>query len=207
MSSGTLLKQSAFETIRKRVRHLHQQYGCSEAGCLTLGQDIRAANELGTALPHVELTAGASPSDPREIVVELDATTVETRDLGYLAAGRLHYVSRIDDMINVAGLNVYPSEVEEVVLQMAGVSDAVAFKSSHDFGGEQVCLHVVAEQALKPSEIREWCAKRLASHQVPMRITQVECIARMPNGKISRRALTEASRRIDVRATTQRVSS
>ncbi|HEX5657590.1 MAG TPA: AMP-binding protein, partial [Polyangiales bacterium] len=207
MTSGTLLKQKQFEAIRSKVRHLHQQYGCSEAGCLTLGQDISSANELGHALPHVDLVAGPSASEPREIVARIGAVPVETRDLGYFEEGSLRYVSRIDDMINVSGLNVYPTEVEEVVLQMPGVSDAVVYRSNQGFGGDQVCLHVVADRTLEHGEIRGWCAKKLASHQVPMRIAQVESIPRMPNGKVSRKALTEASNRRDAHASGARVSS
>jgi acyl-CoA synthetase (AMP-forming)/AMP-acid ligase II len=207
MTSGTLLKQATFDTIRKKVRHLHQQYGCSEAGCVTLGQDIGAANEVGTPLPHLELMAGMSAADPQEIVLKLDAKVVETRDLGYFEAGKLYYLSRIDDMINVSGLNVYPSEVEEVVLQMPEVVDAVVFKSGHDFGSDQVCLQFVAERAIEHGQIREWCAKKLASYQVPMRIAQVETIPKLPNGKISRKTLAEDSARRGTWSANQRASS
>src|SRR5690606_20992628 len=71
MTSGTLLKQSAFAAIRRKVRHLHQQYGCSEAGCVTLGEDIAEAADVGAPLAHVALTAGASASEPREVVVRV----------------------------------------------------------------------------------------------------------------------------------------
>jgi acyl-coenzyme A synthetase/AMP-(fatty) acid ligase len=195
MASGTLLPKPAFESIRKKVRHLHQQYGCSEVGCVTLGQDIAAANEVGRPLRHIELAAGGSASEPREIVVKSGAKTVETRDLGYLKDGKLCFVSRIDDMINVSGLNVYPSEVEEVVLEMPEVADAVVFKRSHGLGTEQVCLHFVSDRPLPHRQIREHCAKKLASYQVPMRIAQVEVIPKLPNGKINRRDLAEASER------------
>jgi acyl-CoA synthetase (AMP-forming)/AMP-acid ligase II len=194
VTSGTTLSEAAFERIRAKVRHLCQQYGCSEAGCLTFGQDISAANDLGTPLAHVSLSAGQGAAEPAEIVATLSASRVHTRDLGYFEDGTLRYVARIDDMINVAGLNVYPSDVEEVVTQLPGVTDAVVFKTDGGFGGEHVSLQFVAERPLQPAEIRAWCARKLSSHQVPMRIAQVSCIPRMPNGKISRKALSEASR-------------
>lgn len=193
MTSGTLLQKSAFETVRNKVRHLHQQYGCSEAGCVTLGQDIGAASELGAPLPHLELIAGSSAAEPSEIVVNVAGKTLETRDLGYVEHGALHFVARLDDMINVSGLNVYPSEVEEAVLEMPGVTDAVVFKRSHGFGNDQVCLDFVCERSLAQREVRAWCAQKLASYQVPMSITQVASIPKLPNGKISRRALAEAA--------------
>lgn len=192
MTSGTQMQKVWFEGVRKKVRHLHQQYGCSEAGCITLGQDITAANQLGTPLPHIELLAGSHVSDPKEIVVKLPGgKVVETRDLGYFESGSLHFVSRLDDMINVAGLNVYPSEVEEVVLQIPSVTDAVVFKREHGFGNNQVCLYLVASEPLSHQQIREWCVQHLASHQVPMSITQVETIPKLPNGKVSRKTLAQ----------------
>lgn len=194
MTSGTLLPNKWFETLRAKVRHVHQQYGCSEAGCIALGQDITAANELGVPLPHVEILTGSTPTDPKEILVRLpDGKFIQTRDLGYMRDGRLHFVSRADDMINVAGLNVYPSEVEEVALEMPGVREAIVFKRAHGFGHEQVCLYFVSETPLPHQAVREWCAQRLAAHQVPMNITQVPDIPKLPNGKVSRKALAQES--------------
>lgn len=193
MTSGTLLPRKWFESIRSKVRHVHQQYGCSEAGCIALGQDITAPNELGVPLPHVEILTGIAATDPKEILVHLPGgKVVETRDLGYMSQGRLHFVSRLDDMINVAGLNVYPSEVEEVVLQMPNVRDAVVFKSGHSFGNDQVCLYFVSETHIPHQTVREWCAQHLSSHQVPMSIIQVPDIPKLPNGKVSRKALGQA---------------
>ncbi|WP_082408286.1 AMP-binding enzyme [Verrucomicrobium spinosum] len=193
MTSGTVLQKATFEKLAKKVRHLYQQYGCSEAGCLSLGTGLLAANDQGKPLPHIAIAAGTNAGEPADIVVTLpDGRTVETRDLGYFIGDRLHFVSRIDEMINVAGFNVYPGEVEEVVLAMPGIRDAVVFKRSRGFGGEQVCLHFVSEETIPAEVVREFCAGRLATHQIPMNIARVEAIPRLPNGKISRKALAEA---------------
>lgn len=193
MTSGTVLPKATFENLAKKVRHLYQQYGCSEAGCLSLGTGLLAANDQGKPLPHMAVAAGTNAGEPADIVVTLpDGRTVETRDLGYFINGRLHFVSRIDEMINVAGFNVYPGEVEEVVLAMPGIQDAVVFKKSRGFGGEHVCLHFVSEEAIPADAVRGFCAGRLATHQIPMNIARVEAIPRLPNGKISRKALAEA---------------
>jgi len=194
MTSGSLMNRTWFSGVRRKVRHLHQQYGCSEAGCVVLGQDIEAPNELGTPLSHVELIAGRSANEPGEIVLKFGGdATIATRDLGYLEGGRLYFVSRLDDMINVSGINVYPGEVEEVVLQMPGVVDAVCFRRKHGFGNDQVCLRFVANEDLAERAVREWCAQSLASHQVPTVVKRVDAIPRLPNGKISRKALAEDS--------------
>lgn len=193
MTSGTVLPKTTFENLGKKVRHLYQQYGCSEAGCLSLGTDLLAANDQGKPLPHITITAGSQASEPGDIIVTLpEGRTVETRDLGYFENGRLHFVSRLDEMINVAGFNVYPVEVEEAVLDMPGMRDAVVFKRSRSSGGDQVCLHFISDEEISADAVREFCAGRLAAHQIPMNIARVETISRLPNGKVSRKALSEA---------------
>jgi acyl-CoA synthetase (AMP-forming)/AMP-acid ligase II len=119
---------------------------------------------------------------------------VNTRDLGVVDAnGRLQFLSRIDEMINVAGLNVYPAEVEKVVMDIPDISDAVVFKKSHSFGNDQVCLQFVADASLPTEDIRGWCRQYLNNYQVPINIVQVEQIDRLPNGKVNRKKLAEAS--------------
>ena len=192
MTSGTLMQNAWFDKVKAKVEHLHQQYGCSEAGCVALGEDISRANELGAPLPHIRLTTGASAEDPAEIVIELaGGKTIHTQDLGYIDAGKLHFVSRLDDMINVSGLNVYPAEVEEVVLEFPGVTDAVVYKRSHGFGNDQVCLAFSSREPIAAQELRAWCSARLAGHQVPMRVDRLAQIPKLPNGKVRRNALAE----------------
>ena len=91
-------------------------------------------------------------------------------------------------LINVSGLNVYPKEVEDVVMAMPGVGDAVVFRKPDAFAGERVALLFSAEQPVDRAQLRQWCAERLAAHQMPTEIVQVERIPRQPNGKISRRS-------------------
>lgn len=192
MTSGTLMQDAWFDKVKARVEHLHQQYGCSEAGCVALGEDISRANELGTPLPHIRLTTGTSAEAPAEIVIELPGgKIVHTQDLGYSDGGKLHFVSRLDDMINVAGLNVYPAEVEAVVLEFPGITDAVVYKRSHGFGSDQVCLAFTSQEPVTDHEIRAWCSARLARHQVPMRVDRLAQIPKLPNGKVRRKTLAE----------------
>ena len=77
-------------------------------------------------------------------------------------------------------------------MEMSGVSDAVVFKKSHAFGNDQVCLQFVADIEVPTEDIRSWCARYLNKYQVPIQITQVEKIDRLPNGKVSRKALALA---------------
>ncbi|CAN7656344.1 AMP-binding protein [Neorhizobium tomejilense] len=189
MTSGTLLPDPWFVQIRARSEHLFQQYGCSESGCIAINPDMRAAGDMGFVLPHLTAGTGTGSDDTGEIVVRSDGgTAIHTRDLGYRRAdGMLVFVSRMDDMINVSGLNVYPGDVEDAVMAMLGVTDAVAFRRSDRFAGERVALLYSANQPVAPQDIREWCSRHLASHQLPMEMIQVAEVPRQANGKISRR--------------------
>ncbi len=199
MTSGTLMQATWLEQAANKCEKLYQQYGCSEVGCISLGGDIKSIHDQGMVLPHLTVKSGSSAEEPQEIIVAIQASTTEnnirvsTRDLGFLDANnRLHFISRIDEMINVSGLNVYPAEVEKVVMDMPNVSDAVVFKKSHAFGNDQVCLQFIAEQEIANEDIRSWCSKYLNKYQVPLQIAQVEKIERLPNGKVSRKALALA---------------
>ncbi len=194
MTSGTLMQPQWFEKVKKKCSYLYQQYGCSEAGCISLGKNIRSYNEIGQLLPHHEGKAGKDSQHPDELIISNDREgRIDTKDLCYFdEENSLHFVSRLDDMINVSGMNVYPGEVEEVVLELEGIQDAVVFKRSHSFGNDQVCLHFVADKPIQDNIIRRWCGSYLAPYQIPMHIIQVDEIAKLPNGKIKRKALSEA---------------
>ncbi|MFV1464860.1 MULTISPECIES: AMP-binding protein [unclassified Phaeobacter] len=197
VTSGTVLPDPWFHTIRARTRHLFQQYGCSEVGCIAINQDLRAPCDVGRPLPHLDLQAGA-PGTPGPVRVQLTtgepattdaaATTwVETGDLGYLTAdGGLVFTARADDMINVAGLNVYPQDVERAVMSLPDVQDAVAFRLPDPQAGSRVGLLFVGPD-LSEDQLRAHCADLLADYQRPTFLRRLPALPRQANGKISRR--------------------
>ncbi|ANK75029.1 AMP-binding protein [Ensifer adhaerens] len=189
MTSGTLLPDPWFADIRAKSRFMFQQYGCSESGCIAINPDVTSAGDMGFVLPHLIAATGNTAEDAGEIVVSNgDGAPIHTRDLGYRRAdGMLVFVSRLDDMINVSGLNVYPKDVEDAVMAMPAVTDAVAFRKADRFAGERVALLFSAEAPVAPQAVREWCSRHLASHQLPMEILQIDAVPRQANGKISRR--------------------
>ncbi|WNZ55759.1 AMP-binding protein [Microbulbifer sp. PAAF003] len=194
MTSGSTMPQQVFEQIQARVENLYQQYGCSEAGCISIGQDLSAANDQGKPLPHVEITCGNLDNKQQEIVAYVKTAsgikTVKTQDVGYLSEnGRLHFLARMDDTIIVSGLNVYPAEVEDIILEHPQVNDVVVFKIDDQFAGQRVCLQYVASPAIDPSELRQWCSQHLALFQVPQILQPVDEIMRMANSKVNRKQI------------------
>lgn len=196
MLSGATLPAPLLDTLNQRSQRVCQQYGCSEAGCIALTTQVQHAGLLGEVLPHLTVTAGAGADAPEEIRVTVHRENgepdlpVHTRDLGYLdTQGQLNFLARMDDTINVAGINVYPGDVENVFLRHPDITDAVAYKQPDPYAGERVCLRFVANHELDTEALRHWCRDQLSPHQVPVILEQVEQIARLANGKIRRRLL------------------
>jgi fatty-acyl-CoA synthase len=192
MTSGTLLPAAWFDAIRSKTTHMFQQYGCSEAGCISINPDVARSQDMGYALPHHRLEAGSGADAAAEILVHTEGRAIRTADLGYTRAdGMLVFIARMDDTINVSGLNVYPQDVEDVVMAMPDVTDAVAFRMADRFAGERVGLLFSATRHIAPGDIRAWGARNLSSHQIPMEIIQTAAVPREANGKISRRRVAE----------------
>ncbi|UOE94090.1 AMP-binding protein [Alkalihalobacillus sp. LMS39] len=191
MTSGTMIPESWLESIKEVSTTVLQQYGCSEVGCITIHPDLHIAREVGYPLPHIKVEAGEI-GNPSEIVVHSSRGTIYTKDLGYIKDGVLSFLSRMDDMINVAGLNVYPQEVEDVLLKEPRVVDVVVYKKPNMLSGERVCVQYVSNSMIHDIELREWCSRFLAPYQIPMEFIRVAQIEKLPNGKVSRKKLSES---------------
>jgi long-chain acyl-CoA synthetase len=115
-----------------------------------------------------------------------------TADVGYLDAdGDLHLVERSSDVVIVNGFNVYPREVEQVLLAIEGVTEAAVVGQRDERAGEVVKAVLVTDPAAGVDEaaVRAFCGERLARFKVPAVITFVEALPRTPTGKIARRQL------------------
>src|SRR6185436_5499918 len=113
-----------------------------------------------------------------------------TADVGFLDAdGDLHLVERSSDVVN--GFNVYPREVEQVLLAIEGVTEAAVVGQRDERAGEVVKAVLVTDPAAGVDEeaVRAFCAERLARFKVPAVIAFVEALPRTPTGKIARRQL------------------
>ncbi|MWC29950.1 AMP-binding protein [Paenibacillus sp. MMS18-CY102] len=196
MSSGAPMTGALLERLSGMSAAIMQQYGCSEAGCISLAGEMQHCGDLGLPLSHVLVKAGLGQALAEELFVEVVGTgrRIATGDLGYAdGQGRLHFMSRLDDVINVGGLNVFPLEVEERLTELDGVKEAVVFRGRHPIMGERalalVTVEAGAEEKLSPADIRAWCAEGLPPYKVPSEVRIVEAIPRNATGKVSRAML------------------
>ena len=119
---------------------------------------------------------------------------LRTGDAGYLDEdGYLFLHDRIKDMVVSGGENIYPAEVENVLLGMAGVVDAAVIGVPDDRWGETVKAIVVAEPGNDLGEdlIIAFCRDRLAHYKCPTSVDLVAALPRNPSGKVLKRELRE----------------
>ncbi len=115
-----------------------------------------------------------------------DAFTV--RDVGRLDAdGYLYLDGRRDDLIISGGVNVYPLEVERVILGHPGVRDAAVFGVADEQWGQRVCAAVVGE--VDRGELDGFLRERLARYKHPKTIVRVDNIPVSAAGKVRRAEL------------------
>lgn len=198
---------------------IYEGYGLTEAAPIvaTTAVDRRPRwGSIGPALPGVEVrlvdTDGADVTvgDAGEIWVrgpnvfrgywdDPAATARVLRD-GWLRTGDvavsdddgfLSLVDRLKDLIIVSGFNVYPAEVEEVLLEHPDVEDAAVIGVANDRTGEAVAAFVVpvAGRHVTLASVRDHVARRLARYKVPTSLELLEQLPRNQGGKLVRREL------------------
>jgi len=112
-------------------------------------------------------------------------------DIGRMDADGFVYIEdRSKDMIIVSGFNVYPNEIENVVVEMAGVLEAAAVGISDEKTGEAVKLFVVrGDPSLTEADILAHCRENLTRYKLPSEIEFIEALPKNTVGQILRRKL------------------
>jgi|TARA_B110000908_G_scaffold166908_1_gene218891 long-chain acyl-CoA synthetase len=111
---------------------------------------------------------------------------VATMDEG----GFFKIVDRKKDMIIVSGFNVFPNEIEEVVMMHEGVLEVAAIGVPNDFSGELVKIFVVKkDESLDEKSLIDHCRKNLTNYKVPKLIEFRDELPKTNVGKILRREL------------------
>jgi len=104
--------------------------------------------------------------------------------------GYFTIVDRKKDMIIVSGFNVFPNEIEEVVMMHEGVLEAAAIGIPHEATGEMVKIFVVAKQGkLDEATLLKHCRENLTSYKVPKLVEFRDELPKTNVGKILRREL------------------
>jgi long-chain acyl-CoA synthetase len=188
-------------------------YGLSEAPTVVAidppgGPHVAGAS--GRVLPHLEVTiegpagevcVGPAPGDdryrpmlgywgrPEESEVALAGGRLHTGDLGVIEGdGWLHIKDRKNLLIIRGGANVYPAEVERVLLEAPGVAAGAVVGVPDDRLGERVAavVELTPGTDLDEEAVRAHCLQRLARYKVPERVVAVDKLPRNAMGKVVR---------------------
>jgi long-chain acyl-CoA synthetase len=197
---------------------LYEGYGLTESSpvvCTNVPWGYRLGS-IGRALPGIEVTAfdddgNALPAGGTgELVIrghcvmkgyhnkpEANAAAVRdgalwTGDVGHVDAdGFIFITGRAKEMIIVGGENVYPIEIEAVLVEHPAVAEAAVIGIVDDVRGELPVAFVILKEgaAADETELRNFCRDRLAGFKVPRQVRIMEDLPRGPTGKILKRAL------------------
>jgi long-chain acyl-CoA synthetase len=121
-----------------------------------------------------------------------------TGDVAYADEdGDLFLVDRIRELILVSGFNVYPREVEDVLLAHPGIAEAAVIGAPHPYTGETVKAYVVTEDdvQLSAEDVIAHCERALARFKCPATVEFVTALPHSATGKVSKGRLRLAARR------------
>ncbi|MGX7694817.1 amino acid adenylation domain-containing protein [Gordonia polyisoprenivorans] len=135
-------------------------------------------------------TATRFVADPEQT----DARMYRTGDLvRILPDGRLAYLGRTDDQIQLRGHRIEPAEIAAVLRRLPGVTDArVLIEPGNRAGDERLVAAVTGSDALDEAVLRTECAAHLPAYAVPSRIGVVASWPATDTGKLDRAALLTA---------------
>lgn len=199
---------------------LHEIYGSTEAGvvtCLRPPDQLRKPGSVGTAwfLNQIKLLDSmGQPVAPGEVgelysrspylmngyLGDPEATEACTTSDGFLTAGDLarmdeegylSIVDRVKDMIVTGGVNVYPREVEDVLLTHPKVEQVAVTGVPDEQWGEIVAAVVVPRGDVEADELLEHCRRELAGFKVPRLVRFQAALPASAAGKILKREIRE----------------
>lgn len=198
-----------------------EAFGMTEGGPLT-AQPLDGSHKYGTAglpLPGIEVAIAAldgsgkrlDPNENGEILIRgervieqymglppcADDGWLPTGDIGCLTSdGFLTVVDRKKDMLIVAGFNVYPSEIEEVISQVPEVTDVAVISVPDDRKGEVPFAFVAIDQGAGITEetLLNHCAEHLTHYKIPRAIVLLDELPKTPARKPDKKKIEKLAR-------------
>jgi long-chain acyl-CoA synthetase len=112
---------------------------------------------------------------------------LKTGDIGIRKQnGHYKIIDRKKDMINVSGFNVYPNEIEAVLMQYNRITDCAVVAIPDEKSGERVAAFVVSDQPVDNASIISFCREKLSAYKVPVYVEQLDMLPKSPVGKTLR---------------------
>ena len=129
---------------------------------------------------------------PEETAVALRGGWLHSGDIGKMdEEGYVFIVDRVKDMINVAGLKIWPAEVEQYLYQHPDIKEVAVYGIPHPEKGEVVKATVVTKEGANVTSegIKTYCRDNMAVYKVPAEVDIVQELPKSATGKILKRIL------------------
>ncbi|CNL70050.1 chain-fatty-acid-CoA ligase [Mycobacterium tuberculosis] len=220
ITGGAPMPEALIKIYAAKNIEVVQGYALTEScggGTLLLSEDaLRKAGSAGRATMFTDVAVRGDDGVIREhgegeVVIKSDILLKEywnrpeatrdafdngwfrTGDIGEIDdEGYLYIKDRLKDMIISGGENVYPAEIESVIIGVPGVSEVAVIGLPDEKWGEIAAAIVVADQnEVSEQQIVEYCGTRLARYKLPKKVIFAEAIPRNPTGKILKTVLRE----------------
>ena len=153
------------------------------------GVDVMPVGERGEVRIKGKTFTNNYRNRPEETAETIKDGWLYTGDIGYFDEdGYLFLVDRKKEMILVGGFNVYPREVDEVLLSHDAIREAAAIAHPDEFSGEVVkaCISLVPGQEISEQEVIDYCAERLVKYKVPKVVEILEELPKTGPAKIDK---------------------
>jgi fatty-acyl-CoA synthase len=220
IAGGSPCPKSLIETFMEKGVTFNQGYGMTEtATAITALRSEDALRKLGscgkpvfhTDIRIVDLEGGDLPQGemgevlvkgpnvireywrrPKETAETIEDGWLHSGDMGYIdEEGYLFLVDRKKDMYISGGENVYPAEVEDVIMSFDKVADVGVIGVPDKKWGE-IGMAVVVKKPdteLTENEVIEFCKGKLAKYKIPKKVTFIDVLPRTATGKILKKNL------------------
>ncbi|MCM3078058.1 AMP-binding protein [Brevibacillus invocatus] len=188
---------------------LYNLYGTSEAGLMVIATpaDLKASpNTIGKKIEHVRLSVldhqhqklgvgeiGQLCVKNTRFKHDGNQTWIGTGDLGYRDERGYYYLcGRTDDRVISAGENVYPIDVEQILIHHTSVEDVAVIGIPDETFGQRLKAFVQSapHADLTKEQLLEWLRPRVARYQMPKEIVFVEQIPYTHLGKVDKKQLS-----------------
>jgi len=198
---------SLLDTAERHRLPLCLSYGMTETAGMVCAQKagdfLRGDRSCGSSLPHAHLTISTDGT------IDVQATSLargyypnpfgspvfRTDDRGEWHGDRLYIWGRASRKIISGGENIYPEELESLLLSSGWVKDIYIYGEPHPTWGEQVVAAYVPVGEVTPEQLEEWLRQRCSAYKCPKRWLSCTTLPRTPQGKIRLSAFNTIMRR------------
>ncbi len=178
----------------------HHGKPLSSAGIVRTDVEVRLLDEAGALVPdgadgevcvRGDVVMHGYWNDSAANAKALKDGWLHTGDVGRFEGGYLYLLSRQNDVIISGGSNIYPREVEDVLLLHPAINDACVFGVPATKCGESFVAAVVASAPVDFGELIELCQEHIASFKKPKRIEFLDSLPKNAYGKVLRRQVKD----------------